>query len=420
MMSTARTDLPPTSDEDVESFQTRARLWLAKSMPRVPDHHWDPLRDDDDRATSARDLQRRLWDGGFAGICYPREYGGLGLAHEYQRAFDREAADYQMPAIFSAPTMSIIGPTLLDCANEEQKLRYIPAFLRGDELWVQFMSEPTGGSDMAGALTRATLDGEALILNGSKIWSTYAYRADYAIALVRTNWDVPKHRGLTMLIVPIHHPGITVNQIMMVDGSVEFCQEYFDDAVIPLANVVGGLNEGWTVATRLLLHERAAVAESSPYLSVAGLMGGTRPEPLVDIARRVGRVGDPSVIELLGEEDMMSTVKQQLSRRITSGISSGHFPNPAGSILRLYSGVSHSRRATIALEIAGESAVVSSADLNEVAIGTSFVQRQARSMGGGTVEMSRNIISERVLGMPREVITDKELPFNQVKVSSQR
>jgi hypothetical protein len=419
-MASSPTTSSTGTDENVDSFRTRVRDWLASSMPRIPDHDWDLRRDDDDRASIARDLQRRLWQGGFAGICYPKQYGGLGLAPEYQRAFDKEAAAYQLPGIFSTPTMSIIGPTLLDCASEEQKQRYIPAFLKGDELWVQFMSEPSGGSDMAGALTRATVDGDVLVVNGSKIWSTYAYRADYALALVRTNWDVPKHRGLTMLIMPIHHPGITVNQIMMVDGSVEFCQEYFDDALIPRENVVGGLDDGWTVATRLLFHERAAVTESSPYLSVAGMLGGTRPEPLIQVAQRVNRQNDPSVIELLGEEDVISTVKHQLVRRISAGITTEMFPAPAGAIPRLYSGVSNSRRATIAMEIAGESSVVSAPGHNEIDIGISFVQRQARSMGGGTIEMSRNIISERVLGMPREVVTDKELPFSQVRVSGKR
>jgi len=398
--------------EDLETFRLRARAWLATEMPRKPDN-WNPLRDDDGRASEARALQRQLWDGGFAGICYPRRYGGLGLPSEYQRAFDEEARGYKMPLIFSTPTMSIIGPVLLECGTEEQKLRYIPAFLRGNELWVQFMSEPSGGSDMAGALTRATRDGDWLALNGSKIWSTYAYRADFALALVRTNWEVPKHRGLTMLIVPVRHPGITVTQIQMVDGSVEFCQEYFDNALVPVENVVGVIDGGWTIATRLLFHERHAVGGSSPYLSMPR-PAATGQLELSHLARRLGRAEEPTVRELLGEAEMLTTVQDLLTQRIARGIAAGHIPETGGSMLRLFRGIASTRRATIALEIADEDAIAWSPGHTTGDIGVEFVQRQARCIGGGTTEMARNIISERVLGMPREPAADKDLPFSQV------
>lgn len=413
MTSTVDRDNAEPPLEDLESFRLRVRAWLASEMPRVPEDGWDPLREDDDRASEARALQRKLWDGGFAGICYPRQYGGLGLPPEYQQAFHEEAEGYRLPAIFSTPTMSIIGPTLLECGTEEQKLRHIPAFLRGDELWVQFMSEPGGGSDMAGALTRATRDGDLFALNGSKIWSTYAYRADFALALVRTNWDVPKHRGLTMMIVPIHHPGITVTQIEMVDGSVEFCQEFFDNALVPAENVVGEIDAGWTVATRLLFHERHAVGGSSPYLSIPRLPRDDQLEDLGHLASRLGRADEPEVRELLGEADMLETVNGWLTDRIARGIAVGAIPETGGSILRLYHGLSSVRRSTIALEIAGDDAVAWSPGLGTGDVGIEFVQRQAPCIGGGTTEMSRNIISERVLGMPREPAADRNIPFSQ-------
>jgi alkylation response protein AidB-like acyl-CoA dehydrogenase len=419
MTDTADHDVTEAPEEDLESFRLRARSWLTAEMPRIP-AGWDALRDDDDRASEGRALQRRLWDGGFAGICYPRRYGGLGLPPEYQRAFFEETEGYKMPVIFSTPTMSIIGPTLLECGTEEQKLRYIPAFLRGDELWVQFMSEPSGGSDMAGALTRATRDGDYLALNGSKIWSTYAYRADFGLALVRTNWDVPKHRGLTMVIVPIRHPGITVTQITMVDGSVEFCQEFFDNALVPVENVVGAIDDGWTIATRLLFHERHAVGGSSPYLSVPRLPADDGSEDLGHLAERLGRTDDPGVRELLGEGEMLITVERQLRGRLARGIASGRIPETGGSMLRLFHGNTSTRRATIALEIAGEDAIAWSPDLGTGGVGVEFVQRQSRCIGGGTTEMARNIISERVLGMPREPAADRELPFGQVPRAAAR
>ena len=189
-----------------------------------------------------------------------------------------------MPIVFNTPALTICAPTILDFGTEEQKRRHLPAILSGDELWVQFLSEPTGGSDLAGLVTRADKDGDVWILNGSKIWSTGAYRADYALCLARTDWHATKHRGLTMFIVKIHQPGIDLQQIEMVNGSKEFCQEFFDDVALPEADVVGRVNDGWTVASRLLFHERDAVGGGSPYAS--GIGPGTRSGPQNDVVVR--------------------------------------------------------------------------------------------------------------------------------------
>src|SRR5205085_11056782 len=181
--------------------------------------------------------------------------------------FTEETANYDMPVLFNVPTFGILAATLVDFGTHDQKLQHIPAILRGEALWVQCLSEPSGGSDLAGCLTRADRDGDVFILNGSKIWSSGAHEADYAMCLARTNWDVPKHRGLSMFILKIHQPGVTVEQIRQVDGSMEFCQEFFDDVAIPVADVVGDIDDGWTVATRLLTHERSAVGGGSIYTS---------------------------------------------------------------------------------------------------------------------------------------------------------
>jgi alkylation response protein AidB-like acyl-CoA dehydrogenase len=402
--------------EDLDAYRQRLRAWLGDNMPRLePGADWDPLRDDDDRASRARELQRRLYDGGFAGICYPREYGGQGLPIEYQRVFDQESMRYELPALFSVPTLSICGPTILEFGTEAQKQRYIPSFIRGDELWVQFMSEPSGGSDMAGALTRATRDGDVFLLNGSKIWSTYAYRSDFALCLARTNWDVPKHRGLTMFIVPIHYPGITVKQIRMVDGTEEFCQEFFDDAAIPAENVLGQVDDGWTVATRLLFHERAAVGGASPYTS--GRSAGraeTIGDDLVELAKARGKADDPLVRRLIGQVEALSIVQGQLAQRVRTGLETGHFPGPAGSLVRLYAGTATVERTNIALEIAGDEAVVWDGDADG-RFGIAYIKRQSTSLGGGSTEMARNIISERILGLPREYAADRDVAFREVR-----
>ena len=314
--------------EDLEAFRLRARSWLAEHMPPLPVAAAGPWMPEDDDGVRARELQRLLWDGGFAGICFPREYGGLGLTRAHQQAFTEESAPYEMPILFNVPTFTILAPTILDFGTEEQKRRHLPAILKGDELWVQFLSEPSGGSDLAGLITRATRDGDVFLLNGSKIWSSGAFRADYALCLARTNWQAPKHRGLTMFIVKIHQPGIEVQQIKMVNGVNEFCQEFFDDVHIPVEDVLGAIDDGWTVASRLLFHERDAVGGGSPYAS-GGIGPGTRSGPRTTWRTwpgRPGRADDPRIRQLVGEARVNDVVQQQLIARVTEGLSTGYFP----------------------------------------------------------------------------------------------
>ncbi len=399
--------------EDVESFRLRARDWLAANMPRLGDGYEGIGRNDDAVWPRARELQQKLYAGGFAGICFPREYGGLGLTPAHQRAFTSEAAGYEMPLVLNVPTFSICAPTLLDMGTEEQKREHLSAIIRGDEIMVQFLSEPRGGSDLAGVTTRATRDGDMFILNGSKIWSSNAWAADWALCLTRTDWEAPKHRGLTMLLVKVHQPGIDIKRIKQVNGNSEFCQEFFDDVPVPAVNVVGEVNGGWSVASRQMFHERNAVGGGSPYVS--GGEGRMRRGPgvgaLIDMVQDTGRSGDPRVRELVAEAHAMARVQQQLIARVTAGMRAEQLPPPATAITRLFSGESASRLAEIGVEIMGPDAVAG----EHVSLGTDFVMRQAGSLGGGTTEISRNIISERVLGMPREPAADRDVPFNQVR-----
>ena len=251
MTETYRTDVPASADaESVDEFRARARAWLAEHMPPIDPAHPPAAHRDEERCwLRARELQKRLYEGGFAGICFPREYGGLGLGYEYQQAFNDESLSYEMPLILNTPTFTICCATLLDTASEEQKRQHIAAALAGDEILVQLLSEPSGGSDLAGVITRADRDGDRWVLNGAKTWSTSAFSADYGLCLARTNWDVPKHDGLTMFLVPIKHPGITLRRITQLNGSTEFCEEFLDnvdvgdDAVVGAGQrrVVGGL-----------------------------------------------------------------------------------------------------------------------------------------------------------------------------------
>jgi alkylation response protein AidB-like acyl-CoA dehydrogenase len=409
--------------EPVEEFRERARVWLAENMgPFVgmsKGNYQEPGRREHERM-----LQRRLWDGGFAGICFPAEYGGLGLTVEHQRAFTEESMPYDMPFSLNVPTLGILAATLVDFGSHEQKLRHLPAILKGEELWVQFLSEPSGGSDLAGVLTRADRDGDVYILNGSKIWSSGAAESDYAMCLARTNWDVPKHRGLTMFLMKIHQPGVHVEQIRQVDGSLEFCQEFFDDVPIPASDVIGEVDDGWTVATRLLVHERDAVGGGSPYLSGRSgsheASGGD--ERLAQLVSATGQTADPHLRQLVAEVTVLGLVGKQLVQRISQGVSTGKMPPPATSLLKLFSATNQMRRSDIGLQIAGTGAVVWPVDDDGPArgIGEYSLWRQGLSLGGGSNEIQRNIISERLLGMPREYAADRDVPYRDVKRGGSR
>jgi alkylation response protein AidB-like acyl-CoA dehydrogenase len=405
--------------EDVSTFRARARAWLAATMPRLPDHNavQGAVGDDDEDWGRARELQKILFAGGFAGICFPVEYGGQGLGLEYQQAFTEESAGYEMPLLLNVPTFTICAPTILDLGTEEQKRTRIAAAIRGEEVLVQFLSEPRGGSDLAGVTTRAERDGDVWILNGAKIWSTSAYAADYALCLARTDWNAPKHRGLTMFLMKVHQPGVTLRRIRQVNGSTEFCEEFFDDVVLPADSVVGEVNGGWAVASRQLFHERTAVGGGSPYSSGEGRRNRTDVElDFFALARSVGRLDDAKVRELIGESVAMHAVQGQLIERITSAIVSEQMPGPAASIPRLFSAEVDWLDSDIGLEIAGAQAVTDIAgQAGPGQFGQHFLNRQAASLGGGSTEMSRNIISERLLGMPREFAADRDVPFSQVK-----
>jgi alkylation response protein AidB-like acyl-CoA dehydrogenase len=404
--------------ETVDEFRARARAWLAENMP-IQEEFERP--DVPGRRDTERALQRTLFDGGFAGICFPTEYGGLGLAPAYQRAFTEESAGYDMPSSFNVPTLGILAATLLDFGTEEQKQRHIPAILRGEELWVQFLSEPSGGSDLAGCLTRADRDGDVFILNGSKIWSSGAYEADYAMCLARTNWDVPKHRGLTMFILKIHQPGVTVEQIRQVDGSMEFCQEFFDDVHIPASDVVGEVDDGWTVATRLLTHERAATGGASPYTSGRSVGHDTgysaTDNLLTELVKETGQASDDHVRQLLAEAHVRHLVSDAFIRRVSHGIANGKLPAQSGAMLKLFIANNVLRRCDIGLEIAGRAGAAWPAGEQPPTrvIAEMSLWRQSMSLGGGSNEIQRNIISERVLGMPREYAADRDVPYRDVK-----
>ncbi len=403
----------------VEEFRAEARAWLeANLIPRETGAVSSPYPRAAEPRThesmvAQRAIQLRLYEGGFAGISFPTEYGGRGLTLAHERAFNEEARD------FHTPDFGIIGGTTLICARTmlahaapELLHRHIPAILRGEELWAQFFSEPDAGSDLASVRTRATRDGDRWLLNGAKIWSSGAHYADYGMCLARTNWDVPKHRGLTWFAVPTDAEGLTIAPIVQITGDAEFCQEYFDDLVLSPDDVIGDIDQGWRVAQTMLVFERGGGGANLP---VPSLTSKLAPD-LVNLARRVGRDKDPLARQLIARAHINDYARSQLSSRIGSMMrASGGGNAGIAAYGKLASGTFRSVRSRITMQIGGPQTLLWESD-DPAALAPAFEYLNSRVTGiaGGTNEMQRSGIGERVLGLPREPSFDSAKPFNEV------
>ena len=320
-----------------------------------------------------------------------------------------------MPIILNTPSFTICAATILDTGSEEQKRQHVSAAIRGDEVLMQLLSEPSGGSDLAGVITRADRKGEKWVINGAKTWSTSAFAADYGLLLARTDWDVPKHEGLTMFLVPIKSPGITMRRIKQVDGGNEFCEEFFDGLELGDDAVVGEVNGGWAVASRQLYHERRAVGGGSEFASGIGAEGET--DKAIDypaLLEVTGQADNERIQEMAGRALVRRAVQAQLIDHVYRSVLDGSLPPAGGSIIRVTHAETIQFEIDTALAIAGSAGVVD--DSSGLArYGSRYLSRQTASLGGGTTEIARNIIGERILGFPREYATDRAVPFNQVK-----
>ena len=418
--------------ESVDEFAARVREWAANTLGPAGMSPADGglmrhMRgfglDPQDEYARGRALLRLMSEAGFSGLVFPKEYGGQGLPPSYIQAFTIGLQGYDASSL-AAPwwtlTLGMNAPVMLEYGTDEQKRTYLPRMFRGEDIWIQFLSEPTGGSDLASALTRADRDGDEWLLNGSKIWTSHADRADFGMCLARTNWDVPKHRGLSIFLVPMNAPGLTIRPLKMVSGHTGFCQEFFDDVRLPSVALLGELDNGWAIASRLLVHERNVLNGGSEYWAppLHAPTGGRRMASdgdLLKLAEERGQAGDPHVRQLVAEDYTNTMVAAQIGPRIVTAMRKGLLPPAGSSILKLINSVHSLRHSDIAISIAGAPAVAwKPDDLSSEAEGLGYLSRQTGSLVSGTSEIQRNIISERVLNLPREAAPDRELPFRDV------
>ncbi|WP_157420464.1 acyl-CoA dehydrogenase family protein [Actinomadura kijaniata] len=391
-----------TSPPDIDEYRRTARAWLESRTAGLPP---DPGLDD------ARAFMADLYDAGYSGITWPVEYGGQGLSAAEERAFQQAASDFTLPVGVFGIGLGMCGPTLLSIGTEEQKRRYLPPLLRGEEIWCQMFSEPGAGSDVASLQTRAVRDGDHWVVNGQKVWTSVARQADRGLLIARTDPDVPKHQGITMFVIDMHDPGVTVRPLRDMTGESHFNEIFFDDVRVPAENVVGEVNGGWSAAVTTLLHERVSIG-----------MGAARTERPASFAalRRAaaerGLLADPAVRERLVDLYLRERAFDLLNAKMSQEVKAGIQPGARGSVVKLLLADLTLDGADAASEILGPDTV---AHDDEGRIARALAWGPGMALGGGTNEIMRNIIGDRVLGLPREPQVDRAVPFKDLKVGTQ-
>jgi alkylation response protein AidB-like acyl-CoA dehydrogenase len=364
-----------------------------------------------------RELQQRIYDAGYAGITIPAEYGGQSLTQEYERIFSEESAGYLLPdfGVASRVSFGIILPTIVASCSAEFKRRHIPRILAGQELWCQFFSEPDAGSDLAGVRTRAQLlpDGQWSI-SGAKIWSSGALIADYAMCLTRTNWDAPKHKGLTWFAVPTQVENVTIRTIREISGGWEFCEAFLDDVKVSADHIMGEVDSGWSITHTMLVYERGAMRGNR-----VSLPADIAPD-LAAIARRRDLIADPHVRSVVATAYVYDVALAALTQMIEDEIGSGAGDSATAAYVKLARGTLAPLRAMAGLEIAGSYGIAwPQGDEEARSAGIDYLNGRILSIAGGSNEMQRNAISERVLGLPRERTSDREVSFRETLASAQ-
>ncbi len=391
-------------------FRARVRDWHDRhATARSYDDLWRvPLYVDEARAEesfrSGRAWQRTLFEHGWAGLTWPRAYGGGGGEPWQARIFSEVAAGYEEWPGFIGATIAMLGPTLLRHGSEQQKLRFVPGLLSGELAFCQLFSEPGAGSDLAGLAMRAERDGDEFVVNGQKVWNSQAQFCDWGFLLVRTDPDAPKHRGITFLLVEMDSPGIEVRPLGQMNGSAHFNEVFFDDVRVPAANVVGEVDGGWAPARTVLLNESAFIGDRKGASVVA---------PLCELARRHGRLRDPLVRQRLADSWARERMQRWMGETIQKAVRRGEPPPIDPGIMKLFAAESKRRSGDLATELGGLAVVAGTGEPARWAR-HELMGRYAVSIGGGTDEVMRNNVAERALGLPREPGFDRDVPWRDI------
>jgi alkylation response protein AidB-like acyl-CoA dehydrogenase len=397
-------DLNDTPEQ--AQYRERVRAWLEEHKSEAPVLRGEgALKDEDEIVAARREWQRKLAEAGLAGITWPKEFGGQGLGPIEQVIANQEIAKAGVPGILDVIGVGMLGPTIIAHGTDEQKTRYLGPMLHGDEVWCQLFSEPAAGSDLAGVQTRAkqTEDG-GWILNGQKVWTTNAQFASYGLLLARTDPEQHKHKGLSMFIVPMDGEGVTIRGLRQISGEAEFNEVFFDDLKIDADAMVGALNGGWGTALTTLMYERVTIGLGSEGM---GYREGRYAEVIAadEAARR-----DPEVRQRLGEIATELLAVKFTGYRTLTALAKGQIPGPESGLAKVTLVNTAIKAGELLADVIGPDAL---GDDSEWAYMISFLP--GLKSAGGTEEILRNTIGERVLGLPPEPRLDKGIPFSELR-----
>jgi len=406
-------DLDDTPEEAV--FRAEARAWLeAEVEPLAPGEAPSTISefDDPDEIERSRRWQARKAEAGWACITWPVEFGGRGGTSMQSTIFRQEEARFRVPADVFTAGIGMAGPTLLAHGTDEQKQRWLPGMARGEQIWCQLFSEPGAGSDLAALRTGAVRDGDEWIVNGQKVWSSAADLADWGLLLVRTDPEVGKHAGLTYLLVDMRTPGIEPRPIRQITGGANFNEVFLGDVRVPDANRLGEVGNGWSVALTTLMNERSS-------LGAGGSGGALGVRALLALAaathdERGPLIEDDAVCAAIADCYVRSKGIVYTGLRSLTAASRGVPAGPEVSIAKLVAGRMRQEMMALALDLQDLFGAVVETDPDHLAWDHGYLFAPAARIGGGTDEVLRNIIGERVLGLPPEPRTDKGLAFREI------
>jgi alkylation response protein AidB-like acyl-CoA dehydrogenase len=387
-------------------YRVVVRTWLEEHAREAPVLSGpDALKDETEIIAARRAWQGRLAEAGLAGVTWPKEYGGQGLGPIEQVICGQEISRAHVPGILDAIGVGMLGPTIIAHGSDEQKARYLGPMLHGDEVWCQLFSEPAAGSDLAGIQSRARQQEDgSWRLSGQKVWTTNAQFASYGLLLARTDPDVPKHKGLTMFIVPIDAPGVTVRGLRQISGEAEFNEVFFDDLALDADAVVGGVGNGWTTALTTLMYERVTIGLGSEGLGYSSERFARALAALPDASR------DPEVRRILGEISSELLAVRFTGYRTLTALQKGQIPGPEAGLAKVTLVNSAIKAGDLIADVLGPDALD---ERSEWAYMISFLP--GLKSAGGTEEILRNTIGERVLGLPPAPRLDKGVPFSELR-----
>ncbi len=410
-----------TDTAEEAAFRSRAAEFLAANCRRKK----PPTEDGEDgmpameaesaaQIAEAKAYQRALVDADLAFITWPKPWGA-GLTKRHQEIFIEESAEFEVPNGVFVIGHGMCAPTILEFGEETQKQRFLPTLLDGSKIWCQLYSEPGAGSDVASLQTRAIRDGDEWIVNGQKVWTSGAHYSEWGILIARTNVESPKHKGITMFVVDMKSPGIEIRPLRQITGAANFNEVYFTDARIPHENVLGTVDDGWRLSVALLMNERVAIGSSGAGPRNGGI------NPLLRLARERGLIDDPTIRQALMDVYVNQTVLSWNGQRTRAAQKAGRAPGPEGSLNKLHAAVIARKQSDLGMIIAGAAGQAWAADDPKGSRWSlAVLSTPASAIAGGTSEIQKNIIGERVLGLPKEPQVDRDQPFKELKVGTQR